>query len=117
MIELRTRETLSRYMLSEAVAWRDHEFVWKKWGPPEGRCDHTHCRFCSACICDARDRVRYDRPGPVEGGHYRHSFYAEDPDGTHIWVCRSCFKRIRTIANWTIRRTRQLLARPRYRPH
>jgi hypothetical protein len=107
MTDLRTVETLSKSMLSEAESWRNYEFVWKKWGPAQGRYDHDHCRFCSACICDARDRDPFDKPGPVDGGHYRHAFYTEDSDGVDIWVCRSCFKRIRTIANWTIRRTRQ----------
>jgi hypothetical protein len=107
MRDLRTLETLTPFMLTEADYWRDHEFVWKKWGPGEGLWDHSHCRFCSACICDGRDRDPYDKPGPVEGGHYRHAFYAEDPDGIPIWVCRSCFKRLRTVAAWTIRRTQQ----------
>jgi hypothetical protein len=104
MVDLRTVETLSPWMLAEAEVWRDREFFWKKWGPARGRWDQSHCRFCNACVCDARDRDPYDKPGPVEGGHYRLAFYAENPDGTHIWVCRSCFKRIRAIANWKIQR-------------
>jgi hypothetical protein len=107
MLDLRTLDTLTRYMLAEAKCWRGAEFVWKRWiGRPEERYDHNHCRFCSACICDARDRDPYDKPGPVEGGHYRHAFYSEDAEGIDIWVCRTCFKRIRPIADWTIKRRR-----------
>ncbi len=92
-------------MLRQAEHWRDTAFVWKRFRPREWY-HHRHCAFCSACICHDRDRDPYDKPGPVEGGHYRHAFYAEDPDGTNIWVCRSCFKRIQPLAGWTIRRSK-----------
>lgn len=106
MIDLRTVETLSVSALSEAEFWRNKAFVWKRWGPSINPQEHDHCRFCWACICDARDRDVYDKPGLVPGGHYRYAFYAEDPDGIHIWVCRSCFKRISPIAGWTIQKSK-----------
>jgi len=111
MIDLTSFETLTPSMLAEVDFWRRAEFVWRRWAghPEEARYDRDCCRICSACICDARDRDPYDKPGPVERGHYRHAFYAENTDGACIWVCRSCFKRIRPIAGWTIRRSR---ARP-----
>ncbi len=67
--------------------------------PHEGS-DHDHCRLCSACICDARDRDPHDKPGPVDGGHYRFAYYAERPDGTDLWVCRTCFKRVAAEFGW-----------------
>jgi hypothetical protein len=106
MIDLRTVENLSARMVAEAKVWRNKAFVWKRWGPSVDHREHNHCPFCWACICDARDRDPYDKPGPVSGGHYRHAFYAEDLDGTHIWVCRSCFKRISPIADWTIQKSK-----------
>ena len=104
MLDLRTVPTLSESMVAEARTWQNWAFVWKQWGPSTVRQEHDHCRFCWACICDARDHDPYDRPGPVAGGHYRNAFYAKKENGAHIWVCRSCFKRLRSLAGWTINR-------------
>jgi hypothetical protein len=106
MVDLRTVETLSPLTLSDGGYWRNCAFAWKRWGPSTHRWEHDHCRFCNACICDARDHRPHDKPGPVEGGHYRHAFYAEEKDGVHIWVCRTCFKRLRSRFGWTIVRSR-----------
>ena len=102
MIDLRTVETLPAYKLAEAEAWRNKAFAWKRWGPSADPAEHSHCRFCHACICDKRDHDPDDKPGPISGGHYRHAYYAEDGDGANIWVCRSCFKRLSPIVGWTI---------------
>ena len=102
MLDARTLDEIPRHWLHEARHWRDTPFVWKRWARPHEAWTHDHCRFCSACICDGRDRDPYDKPGPVEGGHYRHAFYAEAPDGTNIWVCRSCFKRVQKPFGWTL---------------
>jgi hypothetical protein len=40
------------------------------------------------------------KPDAVEGGHYRAAFFAEPPDGTYIWLCRACFKRVRAQFGW-----------------
>ena len=104
--DLRTVSTLSDLTLREAEPWRNRVFVWRRWGPSDERWEHSHCGFCSACICDARDHDPYDKPGPVAGGHYRHAFYAGDSDGTHLWVCRTCFKRLAPQFGWTIQKSK-----------
>ena len=47
-----------------------------------------------------------DKPGLVENGHYRHAFYSEKSDTVYVWVCRSCFKRVQPLVNWSIRRSK-----------
>jgi len=102
MRDARTLETIPALWVQEAGLWRDTPFVWKRWTRPHDAWTHDHCRLCHACICDHRDRDPHDKPGPVEGGHYRHAYYAERPDGTDVWVCRTCFKRVQAAFGWTV---------------
>src|SRR5437867_13313887 len=108
MMDLRTFAEVPEMRLRFAETWRNAEFVWKRFRAREDW-SHDHCLVCSACICEHRERDPYDKPGPVEGGHYRHAFYAEASDGTYTWVCRSCFKRMQSLVNWSTRRSK---ARP-----
>src|SRR5205814_509893 len=101
MVDLRTVAELSPLSLSKVEWSRGAFFRWTQWNRPHEGWTHDHCDFCSACICDHRDRDPHDKPGPVEGGHYRHAYYA---DALEIWVCRSCFKRIAPVAGWSVRR-------------
>jgi hypothetical protein len=108
MLDARTWAEIPPRKLSEAHYWRDVPFVWTRWtNPANDHREHNHCGFCWACICDARDRDPYDKPGLIEGGHYRHAYYAENPEGIFVWVCRSCFKRISPVAGWTRSRRNQ----------
>jgi len=104
-MDLRTFAEVPPMRLSFAQMWRDAEFVWKRYRAREDW-SHDHCLVCSACICEHRERDPYDKPGPVVGGHYRHAFYAEASDGTYTWVCRSCFKRMNLLVNWSSRRSK-----------
>src|SRR5262244_3697186 len=104
MDDLRTVPELQDWKLRLAEDWHDAAFTWKQFHARE-HWSHAHCLLCFACICEHRVRDPYDKPGPVEGGHYRHAFYSEKPDGTYTWVCRSCFKRVQPVVNWSIRRS------------
>lgn len=101
---MRDLEKIPDHWLSEAALWKATPFVWKRWSRRHDDWTHDHCRFCWACICDHRDRDPFDKPGTVEGGHYRYAFYAERADGTYVWICRSCFKRVREVFGWTLDR-------------
>jgi hypothetical protein len=105
MVDLRTFPELPEWKLRVAEFWRDAEFVWKRFRARENW-SHDHCLFCNACICEHRERDPYDKPGPVEGGHYRHAFYSEKSSRVYAWVCRSCFKRVQPLLNWSVRRVR-----------
>jgi len=39
-----------------------------------------------------RELFPHEKQEHARRGCYRHAFYAEDSDGTYIWICRSCFK-------------------------
>ncbi len=103
MTDVMAVSDLPEWKLRFASAWRDAEFVWKQFHAREDW-SHDHCLVCSACICEHRARDPNDKPGRVEGGHYGHAFYSEKPDRTYTWVCRDCFKLLRPIVNWRIRR-------------
>jgi hypothetical protein len=101
MLDARTLSEIPAHWPRYAQTWRGAAFVWTRYGPGDDAMDHDHCLLCEACICDARDRDPYDKPGPVENGHYRHAFRAEDAEGRHVWVCRSCFKRVQHEFGWS----------------
>jgi hypothetical protein len=107
MIDPRTLSEVPEMELRWAEDWRNAAFVWKRFRARE-QWSHDHCLLCSACICEHRARDPYDKPGPVKGGHYRQAFYSEKPDGTYTWVCRSCFKRMQPLVNWSIRRSKNV---------
>lgn len=77
------------------------QFTWVRWQRPHEGWSHDHCHFCGACICDARDRYPFDKPGPVEGGHFRHAYRAGLPNETEVWACRTCFKALAPVGHWT----------------
>jgi len=105
MVDLTALPELPERRLRVAESWRDAEFVWKRFRARENW-SHDHCLFCYACICEHRERDPYDKPGPVEGGHYRHAFYSERSSTVYAWVCRSCFKRGQPLLNWSVRHVR-----------
>src|SRR5258708_5453909 len=103
MLDARTLEKIPGHWLHEAEYWRDTPLIWKRWTRPhDGWTKDCWC-FCWGCFCDHRDRDRYDKPGTIEGGHYRRAFHAERPDGTDVWVCRTCFKRVQATFGWTVK--------------
>jgi hypothetical protein len=111
MVDLATLSEIPEWKLRHAEAWRNAEFVWKRFHAREDW-SHDHCLFRNACICEHRERDPYDKPGPVEGGHYRHAFYSQESPRVYVWVCRSCFKRVRPLLNWTVRRRKTRPTRP-----
>jgi hypothetical protein len=100
MRDLRTVKNLSEWELRKVECWRGSVFTWKRWTRPREEWTHDHCDFCSACICDHRDRNPHDKRGLLEGGYYRHAFYAERPNGGYVWVCRNCFKKLQPLVGW-----------------
>jgi hypothetical protein len=93
-LDARALAEIPEHWAGEAPYWRNVPFVWKRWTQPHDEWTHDHCLFCWACICGHRDQEQDDLKGAVDGGHYR-------PDGTYVWVCRSCFKRVQTEFGWT----------------
>ncbi len=98
MLDIRGLTRLPDSWRSEAAIWRDSGFSWRRWDSCSEDWTHDHCRFCSACICDHRDRFPEIEPG--ERGCYRHAYYAEREKGVYLWVCRTCFKRVREEFGW-----------------
>jgi hypothetical protein len=101
--------------LSIARGWREIPFRWTRWenhtDPAVG--GHDHCQLCWACICNHRELFPHEREEHAKRGCYRHAFYAENPDGTYIWICRSCFKPIAPDAGLIrLRRLRPLASEP-----
>jgi hypothetical protein len=50
--------------------------------------------MCWACICNHRELFAREKEEHAKRGCYRHAFYGECADGGHVWLCRSCFKRL-----------------------
>ena len=90
--DIRDRANLPEWWAKNAEHWRNIPFSWKKWDKFRDEWSHNHCEYCHACICNHRDR--FPDVDLSERGCYRHAYYAEHPDGTYIWVCRTCFKRV-----------------------
>lgn len=101
MLDLREGE-IPAYTLRDALHLRGLRFTWKRWinwyDDPQ---DHNHCQFCNSCICDARDRDPFDKPGHVENGHFRYAYHAQLDNGASVWACRNCFKALAPLAGWT----------------
>jgi hypothetical protein len=74
-----------------AARYRGLAFRWERWTRPHPDWDHDHCFFCQACICDSGER-----------GHYGHAFVLRSRDDSAFWVCRSCFKLVRSLLLWRI---------------
>jgi hypothetical protein len=85
---------------SDGAFWRGIPFVWKRWDRFRPDWTHDHCNFCFACICNHRDRFPESDPG--ERGCHRHAYYAERDPHVYIWVCRTCFKRVRAEFDWIL---------------
>jgi hypothetical protein len=87
--------------LADGRFWRETSFTWTKWERPHENWTHDHCNFCFACICDHRERYPAEKQSHLERGCYRHAYYAEREAGVYLWVCRTCFKRVRDELGWT----------------
>ncbi|MGA7522801.1 MAG: hypothetical protein WBW84_09970 [Acidobacteriaceae bacterium] len=85
---------------SDGAFWNGTPFVWKRWDKFRPDWTHDHCNFCFACICNHRDRFPETDPG--DRGCYRHAWYAEKEPRVYIWVCRTCFKRVRDELGWSV---------------
>ena len=99
MRDLRELTELPDSWRAEAAFWR--VFHWTRWDRRSEDWTHDHCRFCSACICDHRERYPDQTAAHEERGCYRHAYYAEGDAGVYIWVCRTCFKRVAGEFGWT----------------
>lgn len=100
MRDLREVTELSDYCLQEAKHWR--EFRWTRWERPHENWTHDHCRFCSACICDHRERFPREKEEHLARGCYRNAYYAQGEADVYIWVCRTCFKRVAAEFGWSV---------------
>ncbi len=108
MLDARALPEVPASWLVRAKSWCDTPFAWKRWenyDPAVG--GHEHCEFCWACICNHRELFPNEKEEHAKRGCYRHAFYARGEDGRHIWVCRSCFKRVAPVAGWVRSRTRE----------
>ena len=83
-----------------SACWQGTPFRWQRWERPHDGWTHDHCEFCHACICDHRERFPHEKAAQAERGCYRHAYYAERPDRTYTWVCRTCFTRVRAEFGW-----------------
>jgi hypothetical protein len=80
--------------------WRDSSFVWKRWDRPNENWTHDHCSSCFACICDHRERFPEWKQAQEERGCYRHAYYTVREGSGSLWICRNCFKRLKSEFNW-----------------
>jgi hypothetical protein len=76
-----------------AAAYSGLAFRWERWTRPHPAWDHDHCFFCKACICDSG-----------QSDHYGHAFVLRHRESSPFWVCRSCFKLVRSALEWRIER-------------
>jgi hypothetical protein len=76
-----------------AAAYSGLAFKWERWRRPHPNWDHDHCFFCKACICDSG-----------KSGHCAHAFVLRHGEDSPFWVCRSCFKLVRSALEWRIER-------------
>jgi hypothetical protein len=97
-------EAFPERWLSDGRFWRETPFVWTKWESHHEDHTHNHCNFCFACICDHRERFPEEESSHRERGCYRHAYYAEREKDVYLWVCRTCFKKIRGELGWTARK-------------
>jgi hypothetical protein len=79
-------------------------FQWTKWCTPGDEWTHDHCTFCSACICNHRERHPARLSMFRTRGCFGHAFRAVDHEGSPVWICRSCFKALRNMGNWAVLR-------------
>src|SRR5580692_9026930 len=100
--DLRELETLPEHLVGRFEFWRGAAFGWKQWDRPHENWTHDHCDACFACICDHRERFPYFTQDHEERGCYRHAYYAKHENGGYLWVCRTCFKRLKDQFDWTV---------------
>jgi hypothetical protein len=101
--DARTFPQLPESWVSMAKTWSGTRFQWTKWVRQREEWTHDHCPFCSACICDHRERYPNWRSTFRERGCFGHAFLAVDLEGSSpVWVCRSCFKALKAVGNWSI---------------
>ena len=94
MQDARTLPEIPALWLSIAQNWRGVPFRWTRWQNVTDPGGHDHCQLCYACICNHRELFPHEKVEHAKRGCFRHAFYAENIDGTCIWICRSCFKRL-----------------------
>lgn len=92
--DARTLAEIPPSWLGIARGWRGRPFRWTRWKNASDPGGHDHCQLCWACICNHRELFPHEKDEHAKRGCFRHAFYAEDADGTYIWICRSCFKRV-----------------------
>jgi hypothetical protein len=102
MRDLREFDTLPRDWPELLKFWSGAVFVWKKWEGYNENSTHDHCWPCFACICDHRERFPEWKQAHDERGCYRHAYFSEREPGIYLWVCRNCFKRLKSGLNWTV---------------
>jgi hypothetical protein len=103
-MDARNFSPLPSHWIRDAKGMTGASFQWTEWVRQREEWTHDHCTFCWACICDQRKSYPEQQSSLREGGHYQHAFLAVDLDGSPTWVCRSCFKALRSVGNWTILR-------------
>ena len=104
MRDLREVENIDEWLTGFAP-FRNAIFAWKKWERRHEDWTHDHCWACFACVCDHRERFPDLKKAHEERGCYRHAGYAELEPGKYLWVCRTCFKRLKGDMNWTVAST------------
>ena len=90
MREIASVGQLSEAQIQIAERYRGAEFHWEHWQSPNPDWDHDHCFSCNACICDSGD-----------AGHYAQAYVTRQGADSPFWVCRSCFKLLRAVFEWT----------------
>jgi hypothetical protein len=101
MHDLREVENVDEW-LTRFAPFRGAVFVWKQWDRPHEGWTHDHCWSCFACVCDHRERFPEWKQAHEERGCYRHAYYTELKPGVYLWVCRTCFKRLKSEMNWAV---------------
>lgn len=101
MRDLRELEEIPENLRQRFEVWRGASFVWKQWDRQHENWTHDHCDACFACICDYRERFPEWKQAHEERGCYRHAYSSERDKGVYIWVCRNCFKRLKSEFGWT----------------
>src|SRR5262245_47059821 len=97
MLDARDLENIPEHWLREAEAYSGLVFQWTRWERPTEEWTHDDCRFCWAGSCDHRERCPNEKNSHRERGCYRHAYRAAVRDGSDVWICRSCFKRLPSV--------------------
>lgn len=102
MRDLRELDEIPGILKRRFEIWRGYIFAWKQWDRPHEGWTHDHCDACFACICDHRERFPEWKQSHEERGCYHHAYYAEHEGGGYLWICRTCFKRLKDDFDWSV---------------